>query len=158
MSDAFRVRFEGFDSFLAGVKAAPRRMQQEMATAARRIAKRGEGLSSQFASRGTGFMASTIYSETEQAGATVTSIWGATAEYAEAHDKGRRAVTIRAKAAKFLRFEVGGEVFYRKVVTQPARAGKPFVTKAFQMARRGFARQEFEDAIRRVFASFGQGG
>lgn len=54
------------------------------------------------------------------------------AEYAAAVHNGRRALTIRAKNKKVLRFKVDGRTVFARSVHQPARAGRPFLATALQ--------------------------
>lgn len=50
-----------------------------------------------------------------------------TARYAAAVHNGRRALTIRARGRKAMRFVVDGQVVYARSVRQPARAARPFL-------------------------------
>lgn len=59
------------------------------------------------------------------------------AHYAAAVHDGRRALVIRAKRKKALKFTIDGEVVYAKSVRQPARAGRPFLATALQEVARG---------------------
>lgn len=52
------------------------------------------------------------------------------ARYALAVHNGRRALTIRAKGGKSMRFEIDGRVVYARAVHQPARAARPFLSQA----------------------------
>jgi hypothetical protein len=54
------------------------------------------------------------------------------AKYAAAVHNGRRALTIRAKGGGTLRFTVNGQVVFAKVVHQPARAPRPFLSTALR--------------------------
>jgi hypothetical protein len=53
-----------------------------------------------------------------------------TARYAATVHNGRRALTIRAKGGKSMRFEVDGRVVYARAVHQPARPARPFLSQA----------------------------
>ena len=53
-----------------------------------------------------------------------------TARYAAAVHNGRRALTIRAKGRKSLRFVVDGRVVYARSVHQPARPARPYLSRA----------------------------
>lgn len=56
-------------------------------------------------------------------------------EYAAAVHNGRRALTIRARGRKSMRFVVDGQVIFARAVRQPARAGRPYLSSAlFQVA------------------------
>lgn len=59
------------------------------------------------------------------------------AHYTAAVHDGRRALVIRAKRKKALKFTIDGEVVYAKSVRQPARAGRPFLATALQEVARG---------------------
>lgn len=50
--------------------------------------------------------------------------------YARAVHEGRKAMIIRPKKAKALRWPSGGKAVYAKKVFQPARKGKPFFREA----------------------------
>ena len=53
-----------------------------------------------------------------------------TADYAAAVHNGRRALTIRPRAGRYLRFTVGGRVVYARQVHQPARPARPYLATA----------------------------
>jgi hypothetical protein len=53
-----------------------------------------------------------------------------TANYAATVHNGRRALTIRARGNKRMRFVVNGEVVFARVVHQPARPARPFLSMA----------------------------
>lgn len=53
-------------------------------------------------------------------------------EYAAAVHNGRRAMTIRPRRGKYLRFTVGGRVVYARQVHQPARKGRPYLATALR--------------------------
>lgn len=59
-----------------------------------------------------------------------------TANYAAAVHNGRRALTIRARRKKSLRFTVDGRVVFARQVHQPARKGRPFLTRALREVAR----------------------
>jgi hypothetical protein len=48
---------------------------------------------------------------------------------------GTRPHLIRARRAKFLRFEVGGQVLYRKVVRHPGTDPNDFMGRALRLGR-----------------------
>lgn len=52
------------------------------------------------------------------------------ADYAAAVHNGRRALTIRPRAGRYLRFTVGGRVVYARQVHQPARPARPYLATA----------------------------
>lgn len=55
-----------------------------------------------------------------------------TAEYAAAVHNGRRALTIRARNRKVLRFVVGGKTVFARQVHQKARAARPYLAQALR--------------------------
>jgi hypothetical protein len=59
-----------------------------------------------------------------------------TAEYTAAVHEGRRALTIRARNRKVLRFIVNGRVVFARQVHQPARKGRPFLADALREVAR----------------------
>lgn len=59
------------------------------------------------------------------------------AHYAAAVHEGRRALVIRAKRKKYLKFKVDGRVVYARSVRQPARAGRPFLATALREVAAG---------------------
>lgn len=61
---------------------------------------------------------------------TVTGSVHAKTHYAAAVHEGRRAITIRPRNAKALRFVVGGRVVFAKVVHQGPMRGRPFLRNA----------------------------
>jgi len=48
---------------------------------------------------------------------------------------GSRAHLIRPRNRRYLRFELGGRVFYTKLVRHPGYKGNPFMTEALRAAR-----------------------
>jgi hypothetical protein len=52
------------------------------------------------------------------------------ARYAAAVHNGRRALTIRARGKKAMRFVVDGQVVYARAVHQPARPARPYLMLA----------------------------
>lgn len=66
------------------------------------------------------------------AGALVIGGVTYTAEYAAAVHEGRRALTIRARNKKALRFVVDGRVVFARQVHQPARKGRPYLAQALR--------------------------
>jgi hypothetical protein len=49
--------------------------------------------------------------------------------------QGTRPHLIRARRARFLRFEVGGQVMFRKVVHHPGTRANPFLQRALRLGR-----------------------
>lgn len=54
------------------------------------------------------------------------------ANYAAAVHNGRRALTIRSRTGRALKFEIDGRTVYARSVRQPARAGRPFLATALR--------------------------
>lgn len=72
-----------------------------------------------------------------------------TAPYARWVDEGTKPHTIRAHNAKFLRFESGGQIYFRRQVNHPGTAPRPFVAiaqAAGQMALRDGLQQRADKA------------
>lgn len=89
----------------------------------------------------TGYLRSTGHMSLGARGATVRGKVEYTAEYAAAVHNGRRAVTIRPnRPGGRLKFQVGGQTVYARVVHQPARPARPFLTTALRevSAQEGF--------------------
>lgn len=63
-------------------------------------------------------------------GNTVVGVVRYTAAYALAVHNGRRALTIVPRNGKYLKFQVDGRTVYARSVHQPARAGRPWLTRA----------------------------
>jgi len=81
----------------------------------------------------TGLLRASRQSDVRSAGSTVTGVVKYTAEYAAAVHNGRRALTIRSRpGGPKLKFTVGGRTVYTRVVHQPARPGRPFLTTALR--------------------------
>lgn len=55
-----------------------------------------------------------------------------TARYAAAVNNGRRALIIRPRSKKVLRFKVDGRIVFAREVHQRSRRAKPFLTRAAQ--------------------------
>lgn len=66
---------------------------------------------------------------------------GSDLEYAAAVNDGSRPHKIRARRAKVLRFQVGGQVVFAKVVNHPGTKGVHFLDKALRevAAQRGYS-------------------
>jgi len=81
----------------------------------------------------TGLLRASRQSNVSVTGSTVTGVVRYTAEYAAAVHNGRRALTIRSRpGGPKLKFTVGGRTVYTRVVHQPARPGRPFLTTALR--------------------------
>lgn len=81
----------------------------------------------------TGLLRASRRSKVGQRGNSVIGEVSYNTEYAAAVHNGRRALTIRSKpGGPKLRFEIGGRVIYTRVVRQPARPARPFLTTALR--------------------------
>lgn len=98
-----------------------------------RTTRRTDNRSAVLAPVDTGLLRASRRSGVKTAGSTVVGEVVYTAEYAAAVHNGRRALTIRSRpGGPKLRFEVGGRVIFTRVVHQPARAARPFLTTALR--------------------------
>lgn len=89
----------------------------------------------------TGYLRATGHMQLGARGATVRGVVEYTAEYAAAVHNGRRALTIRpTRPGGRLRFQVGGQMVYARVVRQQARPARPYLTTALRevAAQEGF--------------------
>lgn len=59
-----------------------------------------------------------------------------TARYAAAVNDGRRAVIIRPRSKRYLKFTVNGRTVFAREVHQPPRRAKPFLTRAAEETAR----------------------
>lgn len=81
----------------------------------------------------TGLLRASRRSKVGQRGSSVIGEVSYNTEYAAAVHNGRRALTIRSKpGGPKLRFTIGGQVVYTRVVRQPARPARPFLTTALR--------------------------
>lgn len=80
---------------------------------------------------------------------------GSQAPYAAAVEFGRGPVTIRPRRAKALRFRAGGDTVFARVVTQPARRGRPFMGPALDRETASIL-TAFRAACERAFAWWGE--
>lgn len=81
----------------------------------------------------TGYLRSTGQMKLGVRGPLVRGEVEYTAEYAAAVHNGRRALTIRPnRPGGRLRFQVGGKVVFARVVHQPARPARPFLSTALR--------------------------
>lgn len=88
---------------------------------------------------------------------SATAVVGTNVSYGKVWEiTGRPATTIVPIKAKALRFEIGGEVLFRKSVRQPAMPPRPYLKPALQ-AFRPFAAQQLQgtlaDAARKALKS-----
>lgn len=81
----------------------------------------------------TGLLRASRQSNVSATGSTVTGVVRYPVDYAAAVHNGRRALTIRSRpGGPKLKFTVGGRTVYTRVVHQPARPGRPFLTTALR--------------------------
>jgi phage gpG-like protein len=84
----------------------------------------------------TGRLANSIAVRFESTATAITATVGTNVPYGVMWETtGKPAQTIRPKRAKALRFEIGGEVLFRKSVTIPAQPPRPFLKPALQQLR-----------------------
>jgi hypothetical protein len=119
------------------VRLAYARMQATGMAAARKVVtratRRTDNRSAVLCPVDTGLLRATRRSNVRQAGTSVIGEVAYTADYAAAVHNGRRALTIRSKSGgPKLKFTVGGRTVYTRVVRQPARKGRPFLTTALR--------------------------
>lgn len=134
--------------FVARMTNAERIVRDEMRTGIDRLTLQGERAAKQRAAVRTGHLRRSITHEPARfAGGTVTGRFGTATPYARYVEFGRGPVV--AASGKVLRFEIGGQVFYRKRVG-PARA-QPFMRPAADQVRR-IAPREMQATIRRIVA------
>lgn len=159
MSDgSFHVEMPELPGFVTALRSAPQHMKTELMTAGRRISLRGEQISKANAAVATGHMRGTVYAKTEGGAGGVSAIWGASAEYARPVDQGRRAGAKMPPKGALLGW--GGvteenEFVIRRAIGRKGIRPRPFVTKAFNEIKNGFAQKEFSEAIKRVLAKIG---
>lgn len=162
MSDVFSIDIKELDGFVKSLNDAPQILHQELDSGARRIAFHGESLSKVYAPVWLGNLVNSIYSRVESGGAMVSAIWGATAEYAAAVDKGRRAgARMPPKGALLAWMAAHGiaeeaEFVVRRAIGEKGIAARPFVTRALsEISRDGFATKELGDAVGRALKRIG---
>jgi hypothetical protein len=159
MSENFRVEFPDLPGFVTALRGAPKALQTELTTAAKKIAFRGESLSKIAAPVNTGNLRSSVYSKAEGGAGQVSAIWGASAEYAIYVDRGRGPGKMPPKGALvgWNGVTAGNEFVVRRAIGRRGIKARPFVTKAFNEIKGGFAQREFSEAIKRVLAKIGGG-
>jgi hypothetical protein len=157
VSDSFHIDFPDLPEFTTALNAAPEILRAELTTAARTISLHGESLSKSYAPIATGNAMGSVYSKAESGAGGVSAIWGATAEYAYYADQGRGPGKMPPKGAlvgwKGVTEE--NEFVIRRAIGLHGTKGKPFVTRAFNEIKGGFALQQFSDAIKRALAKIG---
>jgi hypothetical protein len=159
MSENFHVEFPDLPGFVTALRGAPKALQTELTTAAKRIGFRGESLSKVYAPVWQGTARGAVYSKVESSGGSVSSIWGSTAEHAYFADQGRGPGKMPPKGALIGWNGVTeeNEFVIRRAIGRKGTKGKPFVTRAFNEIKGGFAQREFSEAIKRVLAKIGGG-
>ena len=83
----------------------------------------------------TGRLKSSITQRFESTAEMATSIVGTNVSYGVMWEKGIAAHDVVPVKAKALRFEIGGQIFFRKKVHIPAQAARPFLEPALQEMR-----------------------
>lgn len=164
MSDGFdfQIDLPDLPGFVAAFRAAPQMMQSELRVAAKVISSRGEQISKVNAPVGrTGNLRGSVYGRPEGGGTNVSAVWGATADYAMVVEKGRGAGKPMPPQGVLLGW--GGvtpenEYVIRRSIGRKGIKARPFVGKAFDQIKGGFAQKEFSAAIQRVLAKIGGGG
>lgn len=166
MSESFSIDIPKLPGFEAAMRGAPKVLDAELLVAARRIGKHGEALSKVYAPVGVasgGNLRNSIWSDGRRSGSGVEAIWGAHAEYAPVVDKGRGAGKPMPPKGALLPFmaAVGipeeAEFAVRRKIGRDGIKARPFVSRAFNEIKRGFALGEFSQAITRTLRWIGGG-
>lgn len=159
MSEDFRIDFPELPGFVASMKAAPKTLGSELLTAARKIAFHGDALSKAYAPVWRGAARGSIYNKAEGGIGGVSAIWGASQEHAYFADQGRGPGKMPPKGALLGWHGVTeeNEFVVRRAIGRHGTKGKPFVTRAFNEIKSGFAQKEFSAAIQRALAKIGRG-
>lgn len=79
-----------------------------------------------------------------------SAVVGSNLPYARAVHDGRRAITIRPKNGKVLKFTIDGKTVYARQVRQKARRGRPFLLNAVVQVKReglGFLKRQLGEEI-----------
>jgi hypothetical protein len=84
------------------------------------------------------------------------SAGGRAAPYVQYVESGTRAHEIRPKRGKTLRFEIAGEVLFRKVVHHPGTAARPFMARALAVGEQTLD-YGLEIMLERPIAAFNAG-
>ena len=162
MSESFDARVENLSGFTAALRQAPRTLQTEMLTAARRIGKRGNALSQTYVKRDTGATAASIFDQAGTAGDGVFALFGASSDAAIFVEKGRRPGAPMPPQGALLPWMAAhgipesSEYVVRRAIARRGIKPRPFVSRAHkEMQRAGFYRKEFSEAIRRTLAKIG---
>lgn len=157
--ESFKVDVANLPGFKAAMQQAPRTLQTEMLTAARRIGKRGHALAAVYVKRDTGATAASIYDAAGLAGDGVFATFGASSEAAIHVEKGRRAGAPMPPQGALLPWMAAhgipesSEYVVRRSIARRGIPPHPFVGRAHkEMQRAGFYRKEFSEAIRRALA------
>lgn len=125
------IDISAFTALARSLAGAEPIVKEELLTAGRKAGFLLQAMAQVEAPVDTGHLRNTIGPpEITQTGFEVEVEVAAHAEYARAVHDGRRAVTIVPVNARALRFEAGGRIVFAKRVSQPARAGNPFMRRA----------------------------
>lgn len=157
MADHFRVDFPDLPGFTAAFRAAPKTLASELLAAAKKIAFRGEALSKTYAPVWTGAARGSVYAKTQGGAGGVSAIWGASAEHAYFADQGRGPGKMPPEGALigWHGITAENEFVVRRAIGRRGTTGKPFVTRAFNEIKSGYAVKEFGAAIARTLAKIG---
>lgn len=156
MSD-FRVDFPDLPEFEGALRGAPETFRGELAVAGRTISNRGETLSTTYAPIWTGDAMNRIYGRVESDARGVSAIWGSSSEHAYFADQGRGPGKMPPKGALvgWHGVTAENEFVVRRAIGRKGTKGKPFVTRAFNEIKAGFAQKEFSAAVKRALAKIG---
>lgn len=165
MSDRlFDISMPELPGFEAALRGAPKVLEAETLTAVRRIALRGEALSKTYAPVGLAHGGSTrnsIWAKGRRSGSGFEAIWGASAEHAIFVEEGRGAGKPMPPKGVLLPFMAAAgipeeaEFAVRRKIGRDGIAARPFVGKAFDEIKHGFAMTELKAAIARTLAKIG---
>lgn len=153
----FRIDIPDLPGFVAAFRGAPKTLATELLVAAKRIAVRGESLSKTYAPVWTGAARASVYARTQQAGTSVSAIWGASAEHAWFADQGRAPGRMPPEGALVGWHGITAENEFpvRRAIGRRGTRGKPFVTRAFAEIKTGYALAELKAAVARTLAKIG---
>jgi hypothetical protein len=101
---------------------------REMRTGTRQVVNRAKVL----APVDTGLLRSSIRPREDTGGTELRIDVVAYTDYAYAVHEGRGPVVIRPKRGQFLKFKVGGRTVFAREVHQPARAARPYLSRALR--------------------------
>jgi hypothetical protein len=164
VSDSLSITMPNLGGFERAAQIAPSDLNSELLVATRRISAQAEGIAKVAVPVDTGNLKSTIYGRGEITATGARAVWGASAEYAAAVDKGRRAGAKMPPAGVLLPWmgakaiDPSFEYPIRAKIKRDGIKARPFVTKAFRdLTKGGFTStvySEFRAAIKRTLAKF----